>query len=317
LTLVEAFQNSEGALHNRLAEVLSNRIEYIITKLLGHEHDVAAGIINELISMERVSEIIEFLKRNKNVELEDRLVEVIQPRLQDCELLAKECGLFLPDSILEKLGLKRLFPPARKREEKVDKKLVRRLYVVLAFALGFFPLLYVLRYYDRLDTMPFIQHLKYFVLNFNVNFSYYTIAVNVVYLILLFFSRLNIKRAAQLWELKSMTMLFKPRMLPSVSIIAPAYNEETTIIESANSLLSLKYRITNLNHRKRRLERQHAQNAHRPFRFDEDGIFVQRRLKHYPIRGHLHQPLYSRSHRRRQGKRRQGGYAECRHQCRI
>lgn len=285
LTLVEAFQNSEGALHNRLAEVLSNRIEYIITKLLGHEHDVAAGIINELISMERVSEIIEFLKRNKNVELEDRLVEVIQPRLQDCELLAKECGLFLPDSILEKLGLKRLFPPARKREEKVDKKLVRRLYVVLAFALGLFPLLYVLRYYDRLDTMPFIQHLKYFVLNFNVNFSYYTIAVNVVYLILLFFSRLNIKRAAQLWELKSMTMLFKPRMLPSVSIIAPAYNEETTIIESANSLLSLKYPdyeliIVNDGSKDNTLRTliDHFDLMKTDFSYKE-------RLKHYPIRG--------------------------------
>ena len=30
-------------------------------------------------------------------------------------------------------------------------------------------------------------------------------------------------------------------MLPGVSIIAPAYNESMTIIESANSLLNLKY----------------------------------------------------------------------------
>ncbi len=66
LKLVEAFQSSEAVLHNRLAEVLSHRIEYIITKLLGHERDVAAGIVGELISMGRVSEIIEFLKRNRN-----------------------------------------------------------------------------------------------------------------------------------------------------------------------------------------------------------------------------------------------------------
>jgi len=58
--LIQVFQNSEDILHNRLAEVLSNRIEYIITKLLSHERTVATAILNELISMCRVSEIIEF-----------------------------------------------------------------------------------------------------------------------------------------------------------------------------------------------------------------------------------------------------------------
>lgn len=285
LKLVEAFQSSEAVLHNRLAEVLSHRIEYIITKLLGHERDVAAGIVGELISMGRVSEIIEFLKCNRNPELEDRLVEVLRPRLQDSELLARECGIFLPDSILEKLGLERLSPPVKKREEKLDKKLVRRLYEILVFALSFFPLLYVLRYYDRLGTLTLRQHLEYFVLNFNINFAYYSIAICLVYLILLFLSRLNIRRAAKLWELKSMTMLFKPRMLPSVSIIAPAYNEETTIIESANSLLSLKYPdyelvIVNDGSRDTTLRTliDHFGLMKTDFSYRE-------RLKHYPIRG--------------------------------
>lgn len=283
--LIRAFQSSEGILHRRLAEVLSSRIEYIITKLLGHERDVATDIINELISMERVSEIIEFLKRNKNLELEDRLVEILKPRLSDSERLARECGLFLSDAILEKLGLSRLSPQTQKREEKTDRKLVRRLYVIFVFALSFFPLLYVLRYYDRLNTMPLIQHLKYFVLNFNVNFSYYAIAVNLVYIILLFLSRLNITRGARLWELKSMSMLFKPRMLPSVSIIAPAYNEETTIIESANSLLSLKYPdfelvVVNDGSKDNTLKKliDHFDLKKTDFSFKE-------RLTHYSIRG--------------------------------
>lgn len=284
--LVDAFQHSEGGiLHNRLAEVLSSRIEYIITKLLGQEHEVAAGIIDELISMGRVSEIIEFLKRNKNRELEDRLVGVLRPRLQDSEPLAKECGLFLPESILKKFGIERISPPDKRRKEKIDKKMVRRLYIILACALAFFPCLYLLKYYDRLNTMSLLQHLKYYVLNFNISFSYYAIAVNVVYLILLFFSQLNIKRAAQLWELKDMTMLFKPRMLPSVSIIAPAYNEEQTILESANSLLSLKYPdyelvIVNDGSKDNTLRKliDHFDLMKTDFSYRE-------RLKHYPIRG--------------------------------
>lgn len=38
-----------------------------------------------------------------------------------------------------------------------------------------------------------------------------------------------------------MSLLFKKNLLPSISVIAPAYNEEKTIIESVNSLLNLKY----------------------------------------------------------------------------
>ena len=51
----------------------------------------------------------------------------------------------------------------------------------------------------------------------------------------------NVNQQERLWRIKNSTFLFKKKMLPSISIIAPAYNEEKTIIESANSLLNLKY----------------------------------------------------------------------------
>jgi hypothetical protein len=113
--MIEAFRNSDGVLHNRLAEVLSSRIEYVLTKLLGYEHDFAAGVVNELITMGRVSELIEFLKRNRNKELEAKLVDIIRSRLSDSEVLARECSLFLPDHLLEKLGISRISAPAKKR----------------------------------------------------------------------------------------------------------------------------------------------------------------------------------------------------------
>lgn len=283
--MIAQFDISGGMLHQRLAEVLSQRIEYVITKLIGDERVFAAGVIGELISMNRVSEIIEFLKRNRNAELETRLLEILQPRLETSETLARECGLFLPERILERMGIGRLTPPAKKREEKRDKKLVRWLYGIVIFAFCFFPLLYILIYYERISAMSLAQNLKYFVLNFNVSFSYYAIAINLSYLILLFFSRLNIHRSAQLWQLKSMSMLFKPRMLPSVSIIAPAFNEETTIIESANSLLNLKYPdyelvIVNDGSRDATLK-----TLIDHFDLQKTDFSYQQRLNHYPIRG--------------------------------
>jgi cellulose synthase/poly-beta-1,6-N-acetylglucosamine synthase-like glycosyltransferase len=111
----------------------------------------------------------------------------------------------------------------------------------LVFALGFFPFLYLVRYSATVRYTPIVQQLKTFVVDFNYDFAYYSIIVNLTYMTLLGLSVLKVKASTKLWNLKTKSMLFKPRMLPSVSILAPAYNEEKTIIESANSLLNLKY----------------------------------------------------------------------------
>lgn len=78
-------------------------------------------------------------------------------------------------------------------------------------------------------------------MDFNYYIAYYAMALNMIYLVLLLFSYISVVRQERLWNIKDMSLLFKKRMLPSISIIAPAYNEEKTIIESANSLLNLKY----------------------------------------------------------------------------
>ena len=58
---------------------------------------------------------------------------------------------------------------------------------------------------------------------------------------MLVFSLLGVVKQGKYAELKKVSFLFRENILPSVSIIAPAYNEESTIIESINSLLNLRY----------------------------------------------------------------------------
>jgi cellulose synthase/poly-beta-1,6-N-acetylglucosamine synthase-like glycosyltransferase len=82
-----------------------------------------------------------------------------------------------------------------------------------------------------------------------------------------------------------MTMLFKPRMLPSVSIIAPAYNEEMTIIESANSLLNLKYPDYELVVVNDGSKDNTLRTLIEHFDLKKTDFSYQERLKHYPIRG--------------------------------
>ena len=241
-SVVEAFESSEDKkMRQNLAEVLAGRIEYFITKLSGKESESSARLIREVLELGKVSEIIEFLKLNKDEELEEAVIAIIREEARRNEKLKTECGLYLPDRLLEKCGLGKIIPPARKREEKRDWKMVRGLYGILVFALLFFPALYVLRYSDRIRYIPILDQLKTFIVDFNYDFAWYSVAVNSIYIILLLLSVIKVRSSTRLWNLKTMSFLFKPRMLPSVSIIAPAFNEEKTIIESANSLLNLKY----------------------------------------------------------------------------
>ena len=241
-TVIEAFKRTtDKKLRQNLAEVLAGRIEYFITKLPGKEGENSARLMREVIELGKVSEIIEFLKLNKDEELEEQVVAIVKKEAANNERLRNECGLYLPDRLIEKCGLTRIIPPVKKREEKRDWKMVRGLYVILAIAVSLFPMLYVIRYSDHIRHIPIVEQLKTFVVDFNYDFAWYSMAVNAVYIVLLLLSTVKVRSSTRLWNLKTMSFLFKPRMLPSVSIIAPAFNEEKTIIESANSLLNLKY----------------------------------------------------------------------------
>jgi len=234
-------QTVDKRMKHNIAEALAGRIEYFIGKLMGRDGESSVRLIHELLEMGKVSEIIEFLKLNKDIELEDIVIGILREVAGYTEKLRTECGIYLPDRILEKCGIARIVPPVKKREEKRDWKMIRILYVILAFALFFFPFLYLVRYGDHLRVIPIVEQLKTFIIDFNYDFAWYSFAVNAGYIVLLLLSTMKVRTSTKLWNLKTMSLLFKPRMLPSVSIIAPAYNEEKTIIESANSLLNLKY----------------------------------------------------------------------------
>src|SRR5215212_4167683 len=69
----------------------------------------------------------------------------------------------------------------------------------------------------------------------------YFFAVNGWYLILLVSSALELKRHMLLIADESRYLLLSSRLSPTISILAPAYNEEATIEGSLRALLALKY----------------------------------------------------------------------------
>lgn len=240
--VVDAFdRTSDKRLRQNIAEVLAGRIEYFIAKLAGKEKTNSSHLIREILRLGKVSEVLEFLKLNKDEELEDIMAGIIREEAAGNEMLRVDAGIYLPEKVLRKCGIERITPPASRREEKRDRKMVNALSVLLVVTLFLPVLLYIFRYGSEIFNVPLDAQLSRFVINSNYAFVWYSTGVNSVYLILLLLSSLKVNTSTRLWNLKTMPLLFKPRMLPSVSIIAPAYNEEKTILESASSLLNLKY----------------------------------------------------------------------------
>jgi peptidoglycan-N-acetylglucosamine deacetylase len=224
----------------KLADVLSGKIEYFIMKL-ATEQENSSEIIKQILLLGKTSEIIGFLNKNKDIEVENALVEVIKSAAMEKEELKIEFGKYLNERLLKKCRILKYEETVERKEEKKDVKLIKKLYVLFAASILFFPAVYMIRYHNDLLSKSWWSQLSTYVIDFNYYLAYYSIAINIIYLVLLILSHINSSRQLELWSLKSMSFLFKKKILPAISIIAPAFNEEKTIIESTNSLLNLKY----------------------------------------------------------------------------
>ena len=76
---------------------------------------------------------------------------------------------------------------------------------------------------------------------FNVFILSFFIAINLVYLSLLILSFLNIQRYRRRTENEQWRRIIRSPLTVPVSILAPAYNEQHSIVESVHSLLALEY----------------------------------------------------------------------------
>ncbi len=241
-TVVNLFNaESDLIIKQRLAEILAGKIEYFIMKLNSKNRNTAAEIIKQILLLNRSSEVIDFLNKNKDIDLENELLAIIGEVVPlSCSLETEFCT-YLSERLLIKCGLIRCELILSHREEKKDFKLISLLYSLMMALFLLFPVIYCVRHYAILFQLAPLQQLRIFVVDFNYYLAYYSIAINLIYLGLLILSYFKVNQQYRLWKIKNISLLFKAKILPSISIIAPAFNEEKTIIESANSLLNLKY----------------------------------------------------------------------------
>ncbi|MDD2620690.1 MAG: glycosyltransferase [Syntrophomonadaceae bacterium] len=235
------FNETDRAMKACFAQILAGRIEYFIMKLSTGERKKAAAIIREILLLEKSSEVIGFLNKNKEPNIENEMIAIISEAVVLEPRLRKEFCTYLNERLLAKCGFERTTEENEKKEGTKDRNLTKQLYLLLFVAIVIFPGIYFSGHYNTFADSNLMEHAKQYVTSSTYYLAFYSAAVNLSYLLLLGFSFLGASQQFKLWSIKTESMLFKKNFLPTVSIIAPAYNEAKTIIESANSLLNLKY----------------------------------------------------------------------------
>lgn len=302
-------------IRNGLTPVLANRIEYYLVNITSREKKYIKIILERIITNRKLSQIIGFLNKNKNDDIEYETLKVISKIIngkkiyknidvdktlaflnqinsdelrneiiqrviklenyehefqkkddrQKIELIKEKISgkeektsdkllsellriylkyqfmTYMQAHVLAKIDLKPYKPPRARRSEAVEKDKIKRLKWILAVLIIAFPLIFAARRFNLFDELPGWELFKLYVIDFNYYLVFYSFTINIIYLMLLVLSFLGVREQANFWKLKKRSFLFKKNILPSISIIAPAYGEQETIIESVNSLLNLQY----------------------------------------------------------------------------
>ena len=221
---------------------ISSRIEYIILNYYVNDIKLVEEIILLMMNKSIIEPLIDFLDMNNDDLIEDAVMPAIKKGLAIDLELTKEFRAYLKTETLKKLSLQplRLEGIAKPKPPK-EKSKIRWISSWIAFTIFLFPVIYLIRLNVNIFNMSLIQFLEGFLIDVNVYLIFYFVAINIIYIVLFILALIGSKRTVNLAKTKKFSLLFTDKLLPGISIIAPAYNEEKSIIESVTSLLNLKY----------------------------------------------------------------------------
>ncbi|MGE5499952.1 MAG: glycosyltransferase [Syntrophothermus sp.] len=240
--IVEQFYKSTNErTRESLAKVLSNRIDYFLYKIQTSESDQVKMLIRVIIRTGILNGIISFLNKNRIPDIDDEILPVLKDEMKFSKKVEIEVRSYLNETLLHKIDHLRFEEKPERKSAVIEKEKIVFLYVFLLLVLLPAPLIYTLKHFSMLSVLPLSEQLKLFIVDFNYYIVIYSFAISAIILALLFLSIIESGKQERLWSIKTISFLFKKNILPGVSIIAPAYNEEANIIESVNSLLNLRY----------------------------------------------------------------------------
>lgn len=240
--IVEALlESTDESRRSALLQVLSNRVEYLIERVLREPETSWTAALTSLIESGRTSGIIAFLNRNSDEGVEQRISAAVADSVRSNELAKKQFSMHARESVVKRLGLEQVTQQTT-RGTRIGEA-VRPIFVIgilaatILLPAGVFVLIRILNDGPPLSMTSITDYARWF----TIGFGYYAFTLNLIYLILISAAAVAVRSQQRSLEIKPLSMLFSPGVLPAISIIAPAYNEEATIAQSIRSLLNLRY----------------------------------------------------------------------------
>jgi cellulose synthase/poly-beta-1,6-N-acetylglucosamine synthase-like glycosyltransferase len=225
-----------------ITKALLFKPDYLFLKMMAFDKMRFSKIIARIIGSKSTADLISFLNKNKNLQIENKIVSEIRPFFNEIPEFNQEINEYLDPEVIKRMGFtkKKVIPPA-KPKSRPEKSKTKWLSWIITVAFSIFPITFLIVNISMIGHSSFGDIFKEFIIFMNEIFVIYFVTVNLFYLILAMFSAYGSRKQSLFWKLKSKSMLFEKGMLSSISIIAPAYNEEMSIVESVNSLLNLNY----------------------------------------------------------------------------
>jgi len=243
MDLLNLFHLSHDATKQKvLASILAFKTDYLVLKLNSPKRNLIARTLKAIVQFGYAADLIGFMNNNKDLILEKDLLNIVGPLILNDDQVRTEFTQYLDERILMKMGMqKNLAKSNPKPHAKVESTKVEWLVRIFLISLFTFPIIFFFRYLSVFQETDWMNLLIYYVVDINYYMVAYYVLVNIIYIILIVLSYFGAKDQLRLWRLKHKTMLFEKGMLSSISILAPAYNEELSIIDNVDSLLNLNY----------------------------------------------------------------------------
>ncbi len=242
--LLRIFPEFNAYQKTMMTNVFSERIDYIIVNLFDNQNPLLAEIINHMLNQGITEPLIDFLNNNKDKKIEKFILNLLKLKMSLDSEMTNEFRIYLDTNILKQMGLQSLTPIIEKREKapKEKKKIVWMIRWMI-FSLMLFPIIYLARFNTKIIDMTLIEIIDSYLIEVNVYLVFYFLTINFIYITLFLFALNASRKQVTLSKTRKHSLLFSERLLPGISIIAPAYNEDVSIIESVTSLLNLKYPV--------------------------------------------------------------------------
>ena len=224
-----------------LAGVLEMRLQYFLNRSDGGEREIIASLLRDVIGLGYSATVISFLNGDRSASRRSAIHDALAPFLDWDTPFLRQCRRYLSAEIREEWQVQ---PETSSFDAKrTGASIQDRLYLsaLLALTLLIMPVSFAVAYGWRIQFMRPADIFIAFLFYFQYAFTFYVVASNCIALALMALSAVHIRRQRAEWEVADKRFLFTPGILPSVSIVAPAFNEEKTIVQSVHSLLALEY----------------------------------------------------------------------------